>query len=165
VGHPVNWFQISGPSGAPLQSFYKEVFGWKMQPGGGGVAMIAADKPDGIPGGVGASQDGKASVAVYVSVKNLEQHLGRVESAGGHAAMQPIELPEGMGRIAGFIDPAGNWIGLWQPGKASSAPKRKTTAKARAGVAAKKASRSRRGGAKATSKTKPAKKKAKKRAK
>lgn len=44
-----------------------------------------------------------------------------------------------MGSIAGFIDPAGNWIGLWMPGKAA-APKRSAAPKKAAKKAPKKSS-------------------------
>ena len=55
--------------------------------------------------------------------------------AGGKPAMPKIELPGGMGWISGFIDPAGNWVGLWAPAKKPAAAT-KTSAKA---VLAKKA--------------------------
>jgi hypothetical protein len=57
--------------------------------------------------------------------------------------MEPMDLPGGMGRIAGFNDPGGNWIGLFSPAK----PERKTAktaAKKPAKKPAKKAAESRR---------------------
>jgi hypothetical protein len=42
-----------------------------------------------------------------------------------------MDLPGGMGRIAGFLDPEGNWVGLWEPGKPAkkAAPAKKASAK------------------------------------
>ena len=51
-------------------------------------------------------------------------------NVGGHArqrrrGVRPLpELPGNMGSIAGFTDPAGNWVGRWQePAKKRAAPK------------------------------------------
>ncbi len=81
------------------------------------MGMISPDKPGGIGGGVGASRDGNPSVAIYVNVKDLNAHLQKIEAAGGRTMMPPMDLPAGMGSIAGFSDPEGNWIGIWQPPK------------------------------------------------
>src|SRR5687768_4159502 len=119
MGNPVNWFQIQGQDMKSLQSFYKKVFEWKMQaaPDGSPCAMVSPET-GGIAGGIGATMDGAANnVAVYVGVDNIKGHLKKIEKAGGRKAMDVMELPQGMGFIAGFVDPAGNWIGLWQPGK------------------------------------------------
>ncbi|HEY8077262.1 MAG TPA: hypothetical protein VIF62_24215 [Labilithrix sp.] len=122
MAHPVNWFQIGGPNGKLLHSFYKNVFGWKMDPAPGpGDMMMAKKEGDGIPGGIVTSMNGQPSVAVYVGVGDVDSHLGKVERAGGHMAMPKMELPGGMGFIAGFTDPAGNWIGLWAPAKKPAA--------------------------------------------
>jgi len=137
MAHPVTWFQISGKDGGRLQSFYREVFAWRIKPSPDGMTgMVDPEKPGGIAGGVGASRDGNASVALYVNVDNLNDHLQRVEAAGGRRAMEPMDLPGDMGAIAGFIDPEGNWIGIWQPPKkapkrAAAKPKKKPVAKAK----------------------------------
>jgi hypothetical protein len=135
MAHPVNWFQIQGPDGRTLQAFYKGVFGWPMSemPGSGDMAMVPAQPPDGIPGGVGTSQNKQPSVTVYITVGDIDAYLGKIERAGGHIAMPKMPLPNDMGFIAGFTDPASNWIGLWQaPPKAAPPPARKGPKKAAA---------------------------------
>jgi predicted enzyme related to lactoylglutathione lyase len=118
MGHAVNWFQISGRGDAKaLQKFYKQAFGWKMKTAPDGRMSMVDREKGGIAGGIGPSMSGEPSVAVYIESDKLEKDLARVEKAGGHAAMQPMDLPAGMGRIAGFVDPDGNWIGLWEAGK------------------------------------------------
>jgi len=132
MAHPVTWFQISGKDGGRLQTFYKDVFSWRIKPSVDGmVGMVSPDKPGGIGGGVGASRDGNPNVAVYVNVKNLSEQLQKVEAAGGRRAMEPIELPGGMGAIAGFLDPEGNWVGIWQPAKKAPKPPARKAAKKR----------------------------------
>lgn len=146
MSHPVNWFQIGGPNGHALQEFYKTVFGWKMQPNPGSTdMMMVAPEKGGVPGGVGTSQNHLPSVAVYVSVGDIDAVFGKIQRSGGRMAMPKQDLPGGMGTIAGFTDPAGNWIGLWAPGKGGATPKRsaasakkKSSSKKKAAAAPKK---------------------------
>lgn len=132
MSNPVNWFQISAKDAKPLNSFYKKVFSWKMDKGPMGMQFVAAEK-GGIPGGLANSQDGKSSVAIYVNTDNIVKQLAKIEKAGGKTAMPPMPLPEGMGTIAGFLDPAGNWIGLWEPGTKPAKSKKKSAKKKAAG--------------------------------
>ena len=132
--HPVSWFSIQGPNGHALQEFYKHVFGWQLHPMPGGDMLGVPSSKGGIPGGIGASPSHQASVAVYVTVGDIDAQFGKIQRAGGRMVMPKTELPGGMGTIAGFNDPAGNWIGLWQEGakaaKASSAKKQSGAKKA-----------------------------------
>ena len=129
MGHPVNWFQIQGPDGNALQRFYGEVFQWRMSPAPDGTMMMVEPDEGGIAGGIGTAVDGRANIAVYIGVTDVGAHLERVSAVGGQVAMPPLELPGGMGFIAGFVDPAGNWVGLWQPPRM---PARRATVKASA---------------------------------
>jgi hypothetical protein len=118
MSHPVTWFQISGSSGKKLQTFYAKVFGWNMTPGpASGDIMFVEREADGIPGGIVSSVDGSPSVAIYVHTDDIRAQLAKAERAGGKQVMDPMQLPNDMGTIAGFVDPAGNWIGLWSPGR------------------------------------------------
>lgn len=168
MANPVSFFQIQGGDAKGLTAFYKKVFGWKMAPAkdSGGMMMVAAET-GGIAGGIGASMDGNKSVSVYVSVTDLERNLAKIKAAGGQPAMDPFELPGGMGRIAGFIDPVGNWIGLWDPGqptkrgaqKAGRAQTAGDAAKPARGSASKRAARSKGRGEPPAPPRKPATKK------
>jgi predicted enzyme related to lactoylglutathione lyase len=112
-----------------LEDFYKKVFDWKMSPSPDGSMQMVEPETGGIPGGLGPSRDGTHSVSIYASTDDIAAHLNKIQQAGGEIAMPPMELPEGMGWIAGFTDPAGNWVGLWQPGK-QQAPAKKSSKKA-----------------------------------
>jgi len=154
MSHAVNWFQIQGPNGHALQQFYKQVFGWKMkpQPGAGDAKLVAAE-PGGMAGGVGTSHNHRPGVAVYISVGDIDAVFGKIQRGGGRMATPKTKLPGGMGSIAGFTDPAGNWVGLWMP-REEAAPK--------AGASARKVAVARRPtptrGAKTTAKRAAAKK-------
>jgi predicted enzyme related to lactoylglutathione lyase len=168
VAHPVTWFQISGRDGAALEDFYKKIFDWKMTTSPDGSMQMVDAEDGGIPGGIGPSRDGSHSVAVYANVDDIAAHLKKIQDSGGEIAMPPMELPQGMGWIAGFTDPAGNWVGLWQPGKPPAAPEKaakKSAKKAKAKAPAKKAAAKKAPAKKAPAKKAPAKKKAAKPAK
>lgn len=158
MAHPVNWFEIDGADGKALAAFYKKVFGWKMSAGGGGMMMVSSE-PGGIPGGIATSMDGTSRVQIYVSVADIDNHLAKIEKAGGKTAMARMELPGGWGFIAGFTDPANNWIGLWQPGAAAAgqaAAKEEPKAKPGAKKAAAKKPAAKKPAAKVAPKAKPA---------
>ncbi len=132
MGNAVGWFSIQGKDSDELVQFYRKVFDWKMGPSPDGGKMVAPEE-GGIPGGVGPSRDGKPHVSVYVAVKSVTRFLTKVTKMGGQSAMPKTKLPDNMGFIAGFIDPAGNWVGLWEPSQSGAgaakpkATKRKAT--------------------------------------
>ena len=170
MGHPVNWFHIQGSDVKALEGFYKRAFGWKMSPGPGGMVFVAADE-GGIQGGIAPAMDGQSAVHIYVGVSNIDALLAKIQKAGGALAMPKMDLPDGMGAVAGFADPAGNFVGLWQAGAAmaAAAPKAKAAAKkpaAKKPAAKKRAAKAKPAAkAKVAPKAKPAKKKAAKKAK
>jgi predicted enzyme related to lactoylglutathione lyase len=159
MANPVNWFHISVKEVEPIAKFYGEAFDWKMKPGPGGMVFIDTGK-GGIPGGIATTQDGSDHfpIHIYAATDNIEAQLARVEKAGGKVAMPKMPLPEGMGWIAGFTDPAGNFVGLWEQVPQPKAPRRRAAAKAKkkAAKSAKKADK------KAAKGVKKAAKKAKK---
>ncbi len=159
MANPVNWFHISVKEVEPTAKFYGEAFDWKLKPGPGGMVFIDTGK-GGIPGGIATSQDGKDfPIHMYVGTDSIDEQLARIEKAGGKTFMPKMELPEGMGWIAGFTDPLGNFVGLWEQVPQPKAPKR---AAAKAAKAEKKAAK---GAKKAEKKAAKGAKKAAKRAK
>jgi predicted enzyme related to lactoylglutathione lyase len=164
MANPVNWFQISGKSAEPLVEFYGKAFDWKIDAGPGGM-MFVTPEAGGIPGGIGATADGsEKSLAIYVGVSDIDAQLARIEAAGGKAAMPKMELPQQMGWIAGFLDPVGNWVGLWQAGPGAGPPPApaKRTARKAAKKPVKKAAKkgaAKKGAAKKSAAKKSAKKK------
>jgi predicted enzyme related to lactoylglutathione lyase len=166
MANPVNWFHISVKEVAPIAKFYGEAFDWKLGPGPGGVTF-ADTGAGGIHGGISGIMDGsdKPSVLIYVGTADIDAQLARIEKAGGRPSGPKMPLPEGMGAIAHFHDPAGNLVGLWEggPQAAPAAPKRRAAAKKAAKKSAAKKTATKKPAAKKAAKKSAAKKTAKKR--
>jgi predicted enzyme related to lactoylglutathione lyase len=114
MGAPVVHFEIIGGKGHELETFYRELFGWKINsdnPMKYGIVETGGG-PEGINGGVGPSSDGKMRVSIYACVEDLKATLDRVERLGGKTILPPTEVPGGP-KLAMFADPAGNITGLF----------------------------------------------------
>ncbi len=129
VGH----FEIPARDPERAARFYREVFGWTIEP-------LAWDGPvyfrvkaalqkegtarEGIDGGLTAGgAEGFAGdqplLMIHIEGSTLEECLERITEAGGTVDLliTPIgtpETPKLLGRFARFLDPEGNRLGLWQ---------------------------------------------------
>jgi predicted enzyme related to lactoylglutathione lyase len=112
MGNAVVHFEIGGPDDAPLAAFYGELFGWKLQPfGGGGYTLIDTNGGGGINGGIGRSQTGEPWSTFYVETGDLQAVLDKAESLGAKTVM-PVTDFGGAVTIAMFNDPDGLLVGL-----------------------------------------------------
>ena len=114
MGAPVVHFEIMGGEGNELETFYRELFGWKIDsnnPMKYGIVETGGG-PGGINGGVGSSHDGSSRVSIYVRVKDLRATLDQAERLGGRTVLPPTDVPGGP-KLALFADPAGNITGLF----------------------------------------------------
>jgi predicted enzyme related to lactoylglutathione lyase len=112
MGSPVVHFDISGPNPEELQSFYGELFGWKITPVPEmNYALVDTQGGSGINGGIGGSQGGQGLVAFYVMVDDLQATLDRAESLGGKTTQPVIVIPDTV-TLAMFADPEGHEVGL-----------------------------------------------------
>ncbi len=90
MGQPVVHFEVVGKDGAKLQSYYSELFGWKIDtnnPMNYGIVRgqdnPAPENVGTIGGGVGQGPDGyEGHVTFYVEVPDIEDALARAESLG-----------------------------------------------------------------------------------
>ncbi len=118
MGQPVVHFEVVGKDGTALQSFYGELFDWRIEADNpmsyGIVAREDNLSPDGIGigGGVGQGPEGyPGHVTFYVEVPDVEAALAKAEQLGGTRMMGPDEVMEGL-VIGLFTDPEGHTIGL-----------------------------------------------------
>lgn len=118
MGHPVVHFEVVGTDGAALQSFYSELFEWKIDadnPMGYGMVQREENlsaEGIGIGGGVGQAPEGYGGhVTFYVEVPDVEGALAEAVSLGGTRMMGPEEVMPGL-EIGLFNDPQGHTIGL-----------------------------------------------------
>lgn len=111
MGNPTMWFEVAGKDHGALKDFYSTMFDWKLTDLDGGMPYATADTGgEGIPGGIGAAQNGGGHVTFYVQVDDLEVALSKAEELGGTRIMEPMDIPSG--QIAMFADPEGHQIGL-----------------------------------------------------
>ena len=120
MGHPVVHFEVVGRDGPALQSFYSEMFGWRIDPENpmkyGVVTRDENLSPEGtgIGGGVAQGPEGyPGHVTFYVQVPDVEASLKQAESLGGTRMMGPEEPMEGL-TVGIFTDPEGHVIGVIQ---------------------------------------------------
>ena len=78
------------------------------------------EAPSGPPGGVGGLQPGNWAEGVlnYILVNSVDDHVKRIEKAGGKVLTPKMEVP-GQGWFALFQDPAGTKMALWQQNPAA----------------------------------------------
>lgn len=111
MAHPVVHFEILGSDGPTLQSFYQDLFGWKVNADNPMKYGMVEKDEQGIGGGIAASQDGSSMVTVYVQADDPQAVLDRAEQLGGTTVMPVMEIPNAA-TIAQFADPAGNIVGV-----------------------------------------------------
>jgi predicted enzyme related to lactoylglutathione lyase len=118
MGQPVVHFEVIAKDAGRLQSFYSELFDWKIDadnPMNYGIVQrddnVNAEGV-GIGGGIGggpAGYDGHATF--YVEVPDVEAALAKAEELGGSRMMGPETVMEGV-EIGLFIDPEGHVVGV-----------------------------------------------------
>jgi len=112
MGAPVVHFEIMGGKGGELETFYRELFGWKINSDNPmKYGVVETGGGPGINGGVGPSNDGNKRVSIYAQVEDLQAVLDRAERLGGKTVLPPTQVPGGP-KLAMFADPAGNITGL-----------------------------------------------------
>lgn len=115
MGAPVVWFEIGGDDADGLQSFYSELFDWKMEAIPDlDYRLVDTGGEAGIPGGVYASPTDIGSyVTVYAGVDDIAVAVDRALELGGQLVEAPKPLPDGS--LVGLIDdPEGHRVGLIQ---------------------------------------------------
>ncbi|MFN2590772.1 MAG: VOC family protein [Actinomycetota bacterium] len=116
-GAAVDWFDILGPDGDALRSFYGNLFGWSFeQYGTGGPPYWTIDTGagSGSAGGVGQSQDGQAQLNVYAHVDDVQKYVEQAEAAGGTTLVPPTKATDTL--TFGIIsEPKGTRFGLYTP--------------------------------------------------
>lgn len=111
MGSPVVHFEILAADSAPIQQFYRDLFGWKVDTDNPMNYGVVAAEEGGIGGGIADHPAGGSAVTIYVQVPDLQATLDAVEKAGGKTVVPVTEIP-GMVTFAQFSDPAGNVIGI-----------------------------------------------------
>jgi predicted enzyme related to lactoylglutathione lyase len=116
-------FEVPFDDGERATTFYREAFGWDLDPMPQmQYVMVRTSETDeqgrpsergAINGGMLGRQGPITAPVITIGVDNLDDALARVEKLGGKVAIgrQPVG---DMGFSAYFHDTEGNLIGLWQ---------------------------------------------------
>ncbi|HEY8453601.1 MAG: VOC family protein [Micromonosporaceae bacterium] len=116
-------FEIPADDMERCQAFYREAFGWRLNPMPEmSYTLVTTVEPDeqGTPAEPGAINGGMTPRAepvthpvVVVNVDDIDQSLQRIQELGGRVVEGRTAVGD-MGYSAYFADPEGNVIGLWE---------------------------------------------------
>ena len=116
-------FEVPFDDGDRPRTFYRDVFGWQIQPMPEMDYTIVSTGPageDGMPGEPGYigggmfQREGELDRPVItIDVDDIDKALATVEQHGGSAVGEKLEVGD-MGFAAYFKDSEGNLMGLWQ---------------------------------------------------
>lgn len=113
MGNPVVHWELMGSDSEKLAAFYNGLFDWQAEATPGFEQYYLVDEgTSGVGGAVGKGPEGMESyITFYIQVDDINDHLARIEGAGGTTLMPRTEIP-GVATYAMFSDPAGNTVGL-----------------------------------------------------
>ena len=110
MSSPIVYFEIAGPDGARLRSFFKSV--WEID----GSSTIASRSTGGLRGGIREDPPDKV---LYMGVDDIDDVLAKVEANGGSVVLRRTVVPKVV-TFALFRDPAGNLLGVAENGTYAS---------------------------------------------
>jgi uncharacterized protein len=132
MGNPVVHFQLCAEDVDAMSTFYREVFGWRIEPRrltsmeadvSGTYPTIEAEEGD-IAGGITDTIPAKRGVMLVIEVDDVEATMERAERLGGRRRFpgtppERMELAERNGTSVSFgwqefEDPEGNLVGIIQ---------------------------------------------------
>jgi predicted enzyme related to lactoylglutathione lyase len=109
--NPVVHFEIIGKDAAKTQSFYSDLFGWKVDSNNPMQYGMVDNGGQGINGGIAGGDPDGPRTTFYIAVSDPQAMLDKAEKLGGKITMPVTDVTEGT-TIAMFTDPDGNLIGI-----------------------------------------------------
>jgi hypothetical protein len=116
-------FEVPADDLERAQSFYRDAFGWQLNPMPEmSYTIVTTTKvddqgrptePGAINGGMMTRQRPFTGPVIVISVDDVDGALERVRELGGEL-LQPRTAVGDMGFSAYFADPEGNVVGLWE---------------------------------------------------
>jgi len=113
-------FEIPADDSGRAQTFYRELFGWRIEKYAGDAApdywMITtttAEGRDGVEGGMMQRQHPDQRITVYIDVPSLDEYLVKVVDLGGQVVFPKTAVPA-FGYFAVCLDTENNGFGLWE---------------------------------------------------
>ena len=116
-------FEIPYDDQGRAQKFYQDVFGWQiskfpdmdyhMATTTPSDEKMKPKEPGAINGGLLPKDPTGAHPVIVIDVPSLDEHIKKVESAGGKTVMPKMQVGD-FGLYARVSDTEGNVIGIWQ---------------------------------------------------
>lgn len=115
--NPIVHWELMGSDAHALRDFYSGLFDWEFEtPEGFSDYYTTSQEGMGVGGAVGQGMEEMPSYsAIYVQVEDIGNTLASVAQAGGETVVPRTEIPSVV-TFALFRDPAGNLVGLVEPG-------------------------------------------------
>jgi hypothetical protein len=121
-------FEVPYDDADRARAFYREVFGWQIQPAPEFDYNFVSTGPtadDGMPaepgfigGGMGQREAPLSAPVITINVDDIDATLAAVTARGGACVAAKSPVGE-MGFTAYFQDSEGNVMGLWQSARPS----------------------------------------------
>lgn len=117
MGNPVMHFELWSKTPAKVGAFYRDAFGWCIEPMPFENYHLARTGSDlGISGGIMTPPQPEpwpGNMSFYIAVDDLAAARKKVQDAGGRVLLEEQEVP-GMGSFSLFSDPDGRVVGIWK---------------------------------------------------
>jgi len=115
-------FEIDAERPERAIRFYEKVFGWKIEKWKGPMEywliMTGNEKEPGIDGGLGKRTEAEPSTVNTIDVPSVDEYVKKIEKNGGSIFRPKMAVP-GVGWMAYFKDPEGNFWGIMQTDKSA----------------------------------------------
>ena len=113
--HILCHFEMFADDPEGLADFYREIFDWQIVDAFDGYKFInTGGGKDAAGGGIEKSRSDQKQLPVnYFLVESIEDHLIKIEKAGGTVLKGKSPVP-GYGYFSIIKDPEDNKFGLWQ---------------------------------------------------
>jgi predicted enzyme related to lactoylglutathione lyase len=115
---PLRHFAINADDVQRAKRFYEAVFGWTFDPWGPPDFYQIKTAGQGVLGALQGRRELEPGATMRgfeatMGVEDLAATLAAIEANGGSVVMGPVRL-EGVGELAFFKDPEGNFVGAMQ---------------------------------------------------
>jgi predicted enzyme related to lactoylglutathione lyase len=114
-----SWVDLSSPDVEASEAFYGALFGWDSDgateapedSGGYEIFTLHGKRVAGI--GPLMAPDQPIVWSTYLAVDDADEVAGKAVAAGGRLVIEPMDVLQA-GRMAGFVDTSGAFVGVWQ---------------------------------------------------
>jgi uncharacterized protein len=112
-----SWVDLATRDGAAAKEFYGGLFGWEFEdneiPGDGGVYTTCSVGGEGVAAIAATTEDLPPHWNSYVTVAGADEAAAKAKELGANLIQEPFDVLQA-GRMAGFADPTGAALCVWE---------------------------------------------------